>query len=65
MTYKIVIWVYGTIEDTYESDDIQDALKWYRDNWSSIWDNGGCSFSVYENDNWLSFEEKWNLGFYQ
>ena len=45
MKYKIDIWIYETIEDTYESDDLQDAVQWYKDSWSSVWDNGGCSFA--------------------
>ncbi len=64
MKYKIEIWQYHNITETYESDDVEDILQWYKVNWWWIYECGGCSFSVYENDRELSFEEENKLGFY-
>ena len=51
--------------DSYESDDIQDILSWYKtEGWYGAYDNGLCSFGVYENGRRLSFDEGYELGFY-
>ena len=65
MKYKIEIWQWYNITETYESDDIADILKWYRGNWYWEYERGGCSFAVCENGRELSFEEKYVLGFYK
>ena len=57
LKYKIDIWVYGCIRDTYESENVQDVLKWYRSHWYGIYNNVGCIFEVYEYGNRLSFDE--------
>ena len=64
MKYKIVIWCYQTIKDTYESEELQEALDWFISNWLGIWERGGCAFYVYEDDRELSFDEAYDLGFY-
>ena len=63
MKYKIEIWQYYNIVETYESDNIEYVLSWYRANWWLTYENGGCAFSVYMNNEELSFEEKIDLGF--
>lgn len=65
MKYKIEIWQYRSITTTYENDDVKEILNRYRENWSWIYDNGGCSFSIYENGRLLSFEEENELGFHE
>ena len=64
MKYKIEIWQYHSITETYESDDIKDVLLWYRLHWQYAYDMGYCSFDVYEDGRELSFEEGNELGFY-
>lgn len=64
MKYKIEIWQFYNIVETYENDDIKEILKWYKSNWSWTYDNGGCSFSIYEESRELSFDEINYLGFY-
>ena len=51
--------------DSYESDDIQDILSWYQsEGWCGAYDNGSCAFNIYENGRELSFDEGYDLGFY-
>lgn len=64
MKYKIEIWRYLSVIDTYESDNIADLIKWYKTNWYYIYESGECSFIVYENGIELSFEEEYQLGFH-
>ena len=65
MKYKIEIWQWCNMTDSYESDDIQDILSWYKtEGWYGAYDNGLCSFNVYENGRLLSFDEGYELGFY-
>ena len=65
MKYKIEIWQWYHMTDSYESDDIQDILSWYKTKgWYGAYDNGLCSFGVYENGRRLSFDEGYELGFY-
>ena len=63
--YKIEIWVYGRVEETYEHDDIEEVLRWYRIRWKHMYDCGGCCFDIYENDRILKFKEELALGFYE
>ena len=65
MKYKIEIWQWFNMTDSYESDDIQDILSWYKtEGWYGVSENGLCSFGVYENGRELSFDEGYELGFY-
>lgn len=64
MKYKIEIWQYFNMTEFFESDNIQDILDWYKENWWGCYEIGGCSFTIYENDRELSFEEEYELGFY-
>ena len=47
--YKIEIWRYHSIEATYESNDINEVVKWYREEWQYAYEWGECSFSVFKN----------------
>lgn len=62
--YRIEIWQYHSKADEYESNDLKAVLKWFREKWLWVYDNDGCSFSVFENDRRMSFEEEYDLGFY-
>lgn len=64
MKYAIEIWKYHSIRETYENDDIEEVLKWYKDNWKSCYDYGGCMFYLFKNNKELPFEEVRRLGFY-
>lgn len=65
MKYKIEIWQWRKLVETYESDDIQNILSWYKtEGWYGAWDNDLCSFNVYEGERRLSFDEGYELGFY-
>lgn len=62
--YKIEIWRFHCVEETYTSNNIKDVLKWYRDNWQISYEYGGCSFEVYKNGKQLSFDELNEIGFF-
>ena len=63
MKYKIEIWKYHRIVETYENNDIKEILKWYIENWLSVHDYGGCTFYIYEENKQLSIDEENDLGF--
>ncbi len=62
--YKIEIWRYHSITETYKNKDVKKVLEWYKDNWQTCFDYGGCTFYLYKDDKKLSFEEDYELGFY-
>lgn len=62
--YKIEIWRFHVIHETYTSNNIKDILKWYRANWLLVYEYGGCCFYVYKNDEKLSFDELNKIGFF-
>ena len=65
MKYRIEIWQWHIMVDVYYNDDIGSILEWYRDEmWKSCYDRGCCTFYVYENGEELTFEELYELGFY-
>jgi len=64
MKYKIEIWQYYSMVATYESDDIEDVLSWYKIHWWNCYEMGNCVFSIYENDIELDFDEEYKLGFH-
>lgn len=65
MKYKIEVWQYHIVAETYESDDIKDILSWFKSSgWYTSYDMGYCSFDVYEDGRELSFEEENGFGFY-
>lgn len=64
MKYKIEIWQWHSLTTTFESDNIEDVMDWYKAEWWYCYEMGNCSFSVYENDRELSFEEEAKLGFH-
>ena len=62
--YKIEIWQYHIIIETYKNKDVKNVLKWYKENWQTCYDYGFCTFYLYKDDEELSFEETDKLGFY-
>lgn len=64
MKYKIEIWQYHSVVETYESDDIEDVLQWYRCYWWWAHELGDCSFDVYKDGRILSWNEEYKLGFH-
>ena len=48
----------------YGSNSITNILKWYNENYKFVYDIGGCAFNVFKNNKELSFDEKYELGFY-
>ena len=62
--YKIEIWQYHIIIETYKNKDVKNVLKWYKENWQTCYDYGNCTFYLYKDDEGLSFEETDELGFY-
>ena len=64
MNYRIDIWTWGFITDTYWNNNVESVLKWFKDNWAEKYENGLCTFRVYKDDVELSFEEEYRLGFH-
>lgn len=62
--YKIEIWQYHSIIETYENKDVKNVLKWYKENWQTCYDYGSCTFYLYKDDEELSFEKTNELGFF-
>lgn len=62
--YKIEILQYHSIVKTYKNEDVKNVLKWYIENWQTCYDYGGCTFYLYKDDKELSFDEKFELGFF-
>lgn len=62
MKYKIDIWQWGSITETYESDNIEDIVEFWKGEWFDCYDHGYCTFYVYEDDEELSFDEVYELG---
>lgn len=65
MKYKIEIWQYHSVSDTYESNHIEDILGWYRLKWDYVYERGLCTFYVYEDCVEMTFDELYALGFYE
>ena len=61
--FKIEIWQWHNIVETYENDNIEEILQWFRKHWRCCYEEGGCSFAVYKNGKGLSFHELCELGF--
>lgn len=65
MKYKIRIWRYGSIVDSYESNDINEIKKWYMDKWHFVYDYlGACYWEIYKDNKEMNYDELYNLGFY-
>ena len=64
MRYRIEIWQYHNLVETFESNHIKDVLDWYREEWKMTYDYGNCTFYVYKNNKRLYFDEKNKLGFF-
>lgn len=65
MRYKIEIWQWHSIVDTFESNSIEEILEWYRENWLYVYERDNCAFDIYENGKLLEFEEENRLGFHK
>ena len=61
--YKIEIYRYHSLIETYEDDDVEEVLRWYMSNWQYCYEVGGCAFDLYKDGIELSFEEEYKLGF--
>ena len=64
MNYRIDIWTWGFIADTYWNNNVESVLKWFKDNWVEKYEHSLCTFRVYKDDVELSFEEEYRLGFH-
>ena len=62
--YKIEIWQYHSLTTTYEDNDVEEVLRWYKSNWQYCYELGGCTFDLYKDDVELSFKEEYELGFH-
>ena len=62
MDTKVEIWQYGSITETFISNNIEEVLKWFNRHWRNCYNDGGCAIEVYQNDKRLSFHERCNLG---
>lgn len=62
--YKIEIWQYHDLKETYENNDVKKVLRWYKSHWKDCYEYGGCAFDVYKDDVQLSFDEEYELGFH-
>lgn len=62
--YKIEIWQHWSLVETYEDDNIEEVLRWYKSNWQYCYECGGCAFDLYKDDVELSFDEEYELGFH-
>lgn len=65
MKYKIEICQYHAVVKTYENDDVNEVLKWYRENWRYQYECGNCAFNLYENNELLDFDKEYELGFHK
>lgn len=65
MKYKINIWQYHSIIDTYESNKVEEILKWYEENYKFIYEMDNCSFEVFKDNKILTFNQIYELGFYE
>ena len=64
MKYKIDIWQWHNKVKTYKNNDIKEILKWYKENWQRCYENGGCTFYLYEDNKEIDFDNAYKLGFY-
>lgn len=65
MEYKIEIWQFHHIIETYENDDIEEIIKWYREHWKFTHENGNCAIYIYKNDVRFSINEEFETGIYE
>lgn len=56
---------YGTVTDTFESNELNEILTWWRRNHLLDYDNGHNTFYLYKNGKELDFDEVYELGFYE
>ena len=61
MKYKIEIWQYHSIVETFETDSYDELLEWYKTNWSWTYENGGCAKYVYEDGETIRDDRKYDF----
>ena len=64
MKYRIEIWQYHNMTESYESDNIDNVLQWYKVNWRCCYELDGCTFYLYKDGIELSWNEEYRLGFH-
>ncbi len=64
MKYKIDVWQYGFLRESYESDNIEDVVNWYKENWCYAYQYGLCAIEIYEDGETYPFNKALELGFY-
>lgn len=64
MKYKIEIWQFHSLVETFESDDVKEVLEWYRKEWKMAYDYGQCTFYLFRNGVKLDFDTIYKLGFH-
>lgn len=64
MKYRIDVWQYGNIVESYEGDDLTELVDWYKENWFVAYEHGLCALDIYEQRKDIPFEEAVKLGFY-
>lgn len=57
MKYKIKACVYGSIEDEFETDSLEEARKWWQKNWKKEEDFGNAFCEWYVNGVYQSVEQ--------
>jgi hypothetical protein len=62
--YKIEIWRYHSICETFENEDVKEVLEWFKDNWMEEHENGGCTFYTYKDNEALDYDTEYDLGFH-
>ena len=64
--YRIEIYRYThKLEETYETNDIDVMLFWYRDQWQICVEKGACYFYLFKDGKKLKYTETRELGFYE
>lgn len=64
MKYRIDIWQYGNMVENYESDNIEEVVDWYKENWADAYEHSLCTMDVYEQRRDIPFEEAIKFGFF-
>jgi hypothetical protein len=64
MKYRIEIWIYHHLHTQFESNNIKEVLKWYKEKWQVSYGIGNCTFYLFEDNKELSFDYIYKLGFY-
>lgn len=63
--YKVEIWQYHEIVATFKTNDVDEAINWFRKNWKLAYDSGDCYAELYKGGKSVGFDEAYELGFYK